>query len=167
MVAEYTERFYRPLGERGARLLADGMRGARELAAWRTRVEAAWPDVRILDIESEEPGERTVGDRVTVRARVRLAGLAPSDLDVQLYHGEVGPDGDLAHGEALSMAPAEAWNDGTHWFRGELVFGRTGHSGFTVRVLPRHADLATAFLPGLIRWSSDPVGEGRPQPVHV
>jgi starch phosphorylase len=167
MVAEYTERYYRPLAARGARLLADGGRGVRELAAWRGRVTAAWPEVRILDIESDEAKERTVGETIAVRARVGLAGLGPTELDVQIWHGEVGPDGDLARGEAVSMAPAEVWDDGTHWFRGEITFGRSGRSGFAVRIVPRHPDLATPFLPGLIRWSSDGVGEGRQQPVHV
>ncbi|MGQ0722566.1 MAG: alpha-glucan family phosphorylase [Candidatus Eiseniibacteriota bacterium] len=165
MVAEYAERYYRPLAARGARLLADGGRGVRELARWHARISAAWPEVRILDIEADESRERTVGDTITVRARVRLAGLGPSELDVQIWQGAVGPDGDLAHGDAVSMEPAEAWNDGTHWFRGEVTFGRTGRSGFSVRAVPRHPELATPFLPGLIRWSSDPVGEGRQQAV--
>jgi starch phosphorylase len=167
MVAEYAQRFYLPLATRARRLQQDGWRGARDLASWRQRVEDAWPHLRIDSVESEDVTERSVGDTVPVRALVQLAGLDPGDVQVQLYHGEVDPEGGLNEGEAMRMDPAEWGNDGAHWYRGAVPCQRTGHRGYAVRVLPGHGELVTPFLPGLIRWSSDSVGQGSPQAVPV
>jgi starch phosphorylase len=130
-------------------------------------VEDAWPNLRIESVESEEVTERSVGDSVPVRALVRLAGLDPGEVQVQVYHGEVDPEGGLNDGEAIRMDPAEWGNDGAHWYQGAVPCARTGHRGYAVRVLPGHPELLTPFLPGLIRWSSDPVGQGSPQTVTV
>ena len=70
-------------------------------------------------------------------------------------------------GEAIRMDPAEWGNDGAHWYQGAVPCARTGHRGYAVRVLPGHPELMTPFLPGLIRWSSDAVGQGSPQTVTV
>jgi starch phosphorylase len=60
------------------------------------------------------------------------------------------------------MVPEEAAGEDSHWFQGEVPCRQTGQRGYTVRVLPYHPELANPFLPGLIRWSSDPVGDGQP-----
>jgi starch phosphorylase len=157
MVAEYAERCYFPALSRGARLAANNQRGARDLTAWRKRVESEWPSLRVVEIRAENVSERAVGQTVTVSARVRLSALSPTDVQVQLYHGEVNSSGDLVDAESIPMALAEGGGDGTHWYRGEVPCLKTGHRGYTVRVLPSHPDLATPFLPGLIRWMTDPI----------
>ncbi|NNE43191.1 MAG: hypothetical protein HKN12_03210, partial [Gemmatimonadetes bacterium] len=167
MVGEYASRFYLPLAARAARLDSEDGRGVRELAAWRGRMEAAWPNVQVLEVESDEATERAVGESIPVRARVRHGELAAEDLQVQLFHGEVGPDGDLQEAAHLPMERQEIWDDGTAWYSGQVPCERTGHRGFAVRVLPNHPDLVTPFLPGLIRWSSDPVEQGQTEPVPV
>jgi len=167
MVAEYTERFYLPLAQRAGRLSADGWKVGRELAAWRSRVREAWSQVRFLEIVSDDVSERAVGQSVPVRTRIALGGMSPEDLRVEVCHGEVNPDGELVGIEAVALETAEPGEDGSHWFRGEIPCERTGHRGYALRALPRHPELVTSFLPGLIRWSSDPVGEGSPQPVLV
>jgi starch phosphorylase len=160
MVAEYAERCYLPLASRAERLAADGGRAIRDLAAWRARVTSAWTAVQILEIQADEATERSVGDTVPVRARVSLGGLEAGDLLVQIYHGGVNAHGDLVDASAAPMRPAEPGPDGSQWFQGDVPCKRTGHRGFAVRVLPSHPDLVTSFLPGLIRWSSDPAPQG-------
>lgn len=167
MVAEYAERCYRPAANRGARLATDGWQKARELTAWRAKMESKWNGVRILEIEADEAAERSVGDTVPVRARVSLGDLPADWLEVQAFHGEVDHSGELVAAEAIPMVQEAAAPDGTVWFQGSVPCQRTGHRGFAVRVLPYHPDLAHQFLPGLIRWSSDGVGNGQPEAVHA
>jgi starch phosphorylase len=167
MVAEYAERFYFPASARAARLQADGWRGARDLAAWHARIAQAWDGIHIQEIDSEPASERPVGQSVPVRARVALSGLTPAELEVQLYHGAIGPDGNITEAETTPMVPEGDVSDGGAWFRGEVPTTRTGHRGFAVRVLPHHPDQASPFRPGLVRWSSDPVGDGKREPVPV
>ncbi len=165
MVAEYAERFYFPGSARAERLRQDGWRGARALAEWQTRVTEAWDGVRIERIDVEPASERPVGQNVPVRAHVRLAGLAPEELAVQLYHGAIQPDGDIGEADTVPMVAEGPAADDCVWFRGEVPTLRTGHRGFAVRVLPYHRDQASPFRPGRIRWSSDPVGDGKPEPA--
>jgi starch phosphorylase len=167
MVHEYATRFYFPAFGRGARLSENGYQGARELAEWKRRVSEAWPNVAIVEINGSEATELLVGQSLTVRARVALAHLGPGELEVQIYHGEVSPEGELVGGEAIPMIPAGDAEDGTYWFRGEIPCRTTGHRGYQVRVLPYHPNLESPFVPGLIRWGSDKIPNSAPRPVHV
>jgi starch phosphorylase len=168
MVHEYATRCYLPAVDRYSQLADDSFAGVRALAAWRERVQQAWDHVRILEIEAPEVTEFAVGDTIAVRARVSLGGLEPGDVDVQLYHGEVEPDGAIAAGEAVSMVPQNDAGDGAHWYSGEVPCPATGRRGYALRVLPRHAALATAFLPGLIRWDVESLGhDWQPAPAGV
>jgi starch phosphorylase len=154
MVRQYTERFYLPMTARAGRLGEASMAGARRLAAWRKRVEAAWPRVTVQSVTTDGLGPLTVGDAVRTRAHVQLGGLAPEDVAVQLYVGRVDARGELADTEAIPMVLVEGGSDGQHVFEATAaVYRRSGLNGFTVRVLPAHADLQAPFLPGLIAWS--------------
>jgi starch phosphorylase len=167
MVHEYATRSYFPAAARSARLAEHDYQGARELAEWKRRVAELWGGVRIETIEAAEVTELSVGDALTVRARVALGGLGPSELDVQLYHGEVSPVGEIVNAEASVMVPSGDADDGTYWYRGEVACRTTGHRGYQVRVLPYHPDLVSPFLPGLVRWGSDKISGGAQQAVHV
>jgi hypothetical protein len=46
--------------------------------------------------------------------------------------------------------------EGNPVFRAHLTLdGFSGRRGYTIRVLPRHDDLVTPYIPGLITWASD------------
>ncbi|MCA9752266.1 MAG: alpha-glucan family phosphorylase, partial [Gemmatimonadetes bacterium] len=165
MVAEYAERCYFPAADRGAAFAGDGWARARALTTWKAEVRRGWGDVAILDIDAEEVSERAVGEALPVRTRVRLGRLAPESVQVQLFHGAVDPNGEIIDAEALPLAYEAPDGDGKHWYRGAVPCQRTGFRGYAVRVLPSHPDLATPFLPGLIRWSDESVGNGRREPV--
>ena len=154
MVQEYTERFYLPGAERYERITADDMARAKALAAWKTRVQENWPQVRIERVEAEPFTELQVGDRFQARARVYLGTLTPDDVRVELYLGRVDAAGDLVGAEAILMKPVEGGKAGSCLFEtNEVVCFASGRHGYTVRVLPNHPDLAKSFLPGLIAWA--------------
>jgi starch phosphorylase len=102
-----------------------------------------------------------------VRVRVALGGLASTDVALQLYQGEIDAQGEIVDAEAIAMAPDGDGGDGSWWFKGEVPCRRTGHRGYAVRVLPSHPDLPHSYLPGLIRWNTDKVGDGKRETVAV
>jgi starch phosphorylase len=154
MVREYTERFYLPATQHVRRLTADSMARARALAAWRTRVQAAWPRVAVEAVQADLQRELEVGDSVRTRARVQLAGLTPDDVTVELYVGRVNPDGELAEAEPVPMHLVGPDRGGSYTFEAVAPLARrSGLGGFTVRVRPAHQDLVTRFVPGLITWA--------------
>ncbi len=97
MVQDYTEQLYSPAAAAGRALNGPDFKGARELAAYKARVRAAWPNVRVDHVEpsglSDSP---QIGDTLHVSAYVDLGGLSPEDVEVQLVHGRVSDADDHA-----------------------------------------------------------------------
>ncbi len=140
MVREYVQSYYRPAATAVTAALEESGAGARSLAAYRNRLDLAWNQVRIFDTEFlvESPETLVVGKEVRVRARVDLAGLDPSDVEVQALLGRVGDTDDLLDPVVVPMEP-----DGIGAFAAAVRLPRAGSLGYTVRVLPKHSLLAS------------------------
>jgi glycogen phosphorylase len=149
MVGEYVERLYAPAAESARRLSADGFAAAKELAAWRTAVLAAWPGVRVEHVESFVEGDPVLGGTLTLRAEVVLNGLRPEDVDVQTVFGTVDAEDRLSDVESSSLRLTEP-PDGVARYEGEVALRRTGPVGYTVRVLPRHELLSAPAELGVV-----------------
>ena len=91
-----------------------------------------------------------------------LGDLKPDDVSVQLYSGPLTSKGYIEKGEARELK-VTGGSGSKHTFEGDLVYQSSGERGLSVRVLPRHEDLADPFLLGYIRWA----GEEQAQPVKV
>jgi starch phosphorylase len=140
MVREYVESHYAPAATSAARAITDGFQQAKDLAAYRSRLDAAWYHVRVTDSELTLPDGKTpvIGERVQARASVNLAGLQSSDVEVQAVVGRVGDTDDLLDVVTVTMRPD---SDGT--YLAELSLPHAGALGYTVRVLPKHDLLAS------------------------
>ena len=154
MVFDYTDHFYLKSADRYGRLLANGARGARDLAAWKRRIRECWGDLRIERMEPP-PASLAVGMSVPVRARVRLGRLSPNDVIVQLYDGPIDPTGQISQGNPSPMACQDGpGGDGVTMFSGTISCQTSGLHGYSIRILPAHPDLANALEPALITWAS-------------
>jgi glycogen phosphorylase len=140
MVREYVETQYTPAATAVGLATADGFQLAKDLAAYRARLSGAWPHIRITDcgLAVDDGHTPVVGERVRVVARVDLAGLDQSDVEVQGVVGRVGDTDELTDVATATMTPDE---DG-RW-SGEVTLPHTGSLGVTARVLPRHDLLAS------------------------
>src|SRR5439155_11205656 len=123
--------------------------------AWRSRVLAAWPGVRVQHVESSGVGDTPeLGAALSLRAEVDLAGLAPSDVDVQAAYGPVLDDTNTLSDVQTESMTFVGDGDGLHLFEASVPLERTGAFGYTVRVLPRHDLLATAAELGVVTTAS-------------
>jgi starch phosphorylase len=162
MVQEYVETLYVPAA-RASRALAGApgqapFAAARDLAAWKQRVRAAWADVKIEHVEAGD-GDRGPGEWLPVRASVALGQLSPEDVTVEVVCGRVTDDEDIVEPEARPMAPCEASaGEGTVRYGGEARLGRPGPFGYTVRVVPCHPLLASTAELGLVTYPDAPEG---------
>jgi glycogen phosphorylase len=163
MVQEYVTGLYVPAAH-ASRALADASAGrgafpaARELAAWKHRVRAAWARVHIEHVEAGD-GELAPGERLLVRASVAFGELSPSDLCVEVVYGKVDADDDIVEPQASVLSlddPVAA--DGIARYVGEAYLGRPGPFGYTVRVVPGHPLLATGAEMGLVTYPDAPAG---------
>jgi starch phosphorylase len=155
MVRQYTEDYYLPAAERSWRLQDNGFAGARELAAWKRRVTAAWSGVMIRDVSSGQQ-EPALGSRLTVRAVVELGNLEPEDVEVQVAFGPVDDADELTEVDVLPLKQGGHNDQGGWVFEGEVPLLTPGAFGYTVRVVPRHQSLISPAELGLVAWASAP-----------
>jgi starch phosphorylase len=152
MVRDYVERLCEPTAARADRLGADRWRRARDLSAWKARVESAWHGVHVDTVETDD-SVASLGARRVVHAVVGLGDLAPGDVQVQLLHGPVGQSNELDSVEVVPMIEADSADDRHARWRGEFDCERAGRYGFTVRVVPSHPDLVTPSELGRVAWA--------------
>lgn len=173
MVREYVERLYAPAA-RSQRALTP--QAATELAAWKTRVRAAWPQVAVdhvetgaLVVDRAEPagvpgappnGSAELGATLALRVRVALGDLAPDDVEVQVVSGRVDESDRITDATTVPLKPTGGPDLEGRWlYEGPLALDRTGSFGYTVRVLPAHRLLVTAAEMGLLAVPSEATGE--------
>ncbi|MDV6013539.1 alpha-glucan family phosphorylase [Haloechinothrix sp. LS1_15] len=140
MVTEYVEQYYLPAAAAVAAANGHDHEGARSVARYRERLEQRWHHVRVIETEfgTDDAGELVVGAPVRVDATVDLAGLSPSEVDVQAVVGKVGDADELYDVVTASM---EHVGDGR--FAARVPLPHAGSLGYTVRVLPHHELLTT------------------------
>ena len=154
MVRDYVTELYLPAARSSQALAVAGpageFSGARQLAAWKARVRAAWPQVRIEHVEADET-DQSPGAALTVRAGVALGELSPQDVAVQVVYGRAG-DQDEIFAPALSdLELDESPVAGSvARFSGQFTLGRPGPFGYTVRVLPSYPLLSGPAELGLV-----------------
>jgi starch phosphorylase len=155
MVRDYVEEMYEPIAARSVRTAEAGYRRARSLAAWKQQVVAAWPEVAVVAVEGE-PGALPVdlGGRREVTAEVELGKLSADDVAVELIHGQVAVNDELAGTEVVRMALVGPAGTGpTLHYTGTFTCDHAGRHGYTVRVTPSHPDLASSVEMGCISWA--------------
>ena len=148
MLKDYVAEMYEPAAARADAFTGEGYLRAREVASWRRRVSDNWGGVAVTSVE-HDAGVADLGTERTVRAQVELGGLTPDDVTVQLVHGRVGQSEEIEAPTVTAMSPDK--KSGT--YRGSFTCETAGRYGFTVRVVPHHADVANPVEAGLITWA--------------
>jgi glycogen phosphorylase len=155
MVQEYVERLYAPAADSAAGVLADSFAGAHALAAYRSRIHAAWPRVRVAQVDvSGLPDVPELGSEMTVRAAVTLAGLQPCDVDVQAVVGRVDDRDELRDAVVVTMHPVGTADGAGQRFEATVRLPHAGLLGYTVRVLPQHPLMASPAEFGLLHLAT-------------
>lgn len=152
MVADYVQHLYVPAAAGGRSLNGSAdYDGARELAAWKSKVRTGWSQVRVDHVESGGVGEvAKVGDTLHVKAYISLGELSPQDVEVQVVHGKVSEADELGSFTVAALTPSETFEAGRHAFAGDVRLDASGPFGYTVRVVPKHRGLSSIADVGLV-----------------
>ena len=123
---------------------------AKNIAAWKARVRAAWPGVALRRLDT--PKERIqFGDAMPIEVGVKLNGLTPADVCVELLLTRALRESTpLSHSHELT--PAEGGDGGEQRYRLDLRPGLAGRLDYRIRVYPRHEQLTHPFEMGLSTW---------------
>lgn len=86
MLGDYQERFYNRLAARKLSLTANDYAVARQIAAWKYKVLAAWNDVQVIDVQRARVGDKPIYVERSYHFELTLdlAGLAPEDVGAEL-----------------------------------------------------------------------------------
>jgi starch phosphorylase len=152
MVRDYVHDLYLPAAARAVDLQADGYAGARELAAYRSRLDHLWHQVHVDSVDADESAA-DLGVLREVHAVVALGELHPDEVEVQLVCGHVGQSGELESPTTLQMSDAGEIDDRHRRFTGTAPLDIAGRMGVTVRVVPRHALVDHPVEFGRIAWA--------------
>ena len=150
MLAEYVTNLYGPSATRGRAYVANGYAGAREVAAWKDRVRAAWPKVSLRRLDT--PPHRIVfGERVRIEVAVALGGLAPHDVVVELMMHSSRTSGEVPL-QRMQLAAQDRTADDEQRYAIDLAPELCGKLDYRIRVYPHHAMLTHPFELGLMKW---------------
>jgi starch phosphorylase len=162
MVRDYLREMYEPIAAQSDALAENHRARARELAAWKKRVTAAWPEVKV-DVEADPVvGLVDLGAAREVTAEVHLGSLSPDDVAVELLHGPVVAGDELADTKVVRLERADGDGDGGFAagrqgvvvrYRGRFSADQAGRHGYAVRVVPSHRDLLVPVELGCVTWA--------------
>ncbi|MFD3813338.1 alpha-glucan family phosphorylase [Rhodococcus sp. NPDC058639] len=150
MVRDYAVDYYIPAAESAKTVAADNFAGAKAVAEYRERLEAAWPGVRVAHVDTEGlPEVPEIGSRLAVTAHVDLGELRSGDVEVQAVIGRVGSDDTLTDIVSIPMSHTGSGSLGDV-FEADVRLPLAGPVGYTVRVLPHHDLLASPAEFGMV-----------------
>nr|WP_218891143.1 alpha-glucan family phosphorylase [Actinomycetospora corticicola] len=143
MVTDYVTDWYAPAARAARRVNAGGYAGAKELADFRARLDAAWPSVRVAEVDASGAADTPVlGAPMTVRASVDLGGLSTSDVLVQAVVGRADDSDELSASVVEPMVSVGSHGD-VETYEATVALPHAGVLGYTVRVLPANELLAS------------------------
>ena len=153
MLGEYTERFYISALDKQNRMHENGQQRSKDLAAWKKRVQSNWSKIKFIDVQGDGEKEYPMGAQIAIVAKVELGDLSPDDVSVEIYHGKIDTQNEVAMGKIDEMHCTSS-DEKVCTFEGKIECALSGQYGYTVRILPKHEDLAHAHETGLILWAN-------------
>jgi starch phosphorylase len=125
---------------------------AQEIAAWRRKIEEAWPRVRLRRLDPPL-AEITAGNALSIRIAAFLDNLAPDDVLVECLVGTESESGEFIKHDTHVFTPG-ALDPTTREteFRLDLKPRLPGLQYYRIRVIPFHPCLSNRFEAGLMLW---------------
>ena len=151
MVKDYVEQLYLPAAASGNSYQGDTFALARRMANWKNQTIQRWNVVGIQAV-APEAMQITVGDALTLGARVWLNGVAPADVAVEIVTGHQDESGKLLDPVVTPMV--EAGTDGDALlYNGTLKPTISGQIAVGVRVRPHNPALIHPYEMGIAKWA--------------
>ncbi|MBN1824131.1 MAG: alpha-glucan family phosphorylase [Endomicrobiales bacterium] len=151
MIEEYTRKFYGVAYTANERLRANNFEHARRLVEWQKSLVKNWGNIKVVSVEDDLSGDVILGNNFNVKASVKLGGVQPDSVKVELYWGYLDSKRRMSMPIVETMQLKGSSGD-THSYEGQIKSDRVGHCGYVIRVLPQVEGKAL-YVPGLIVWS--------------
>ena len=155
MLIDYEDRFYDKLAARKREIVANSYQLAREIAAWKRKVSAAWDAVRVVNTERVRIDQEAVfvGEKYHFEVTLDVQNLQPEDIGVEMVIAQqiVGRESvDVKRTIALERTKVE----------GQLVTysldympEEAGTFDYALRIFPQNKHLPHRMDFALVKWA--------------
>ena len=150
MLEDYIKQYYVPAIRHGRHLAERDGALAAELTQWKEKVRRAWPGVRMARVD-EPTTQMAVGTPLSLRVRVELNGLSPTDVRLECVLGDDDGYGGFNRRTCYILTPNGIDGSAT-LFTLEEPIEEAGLYSYEVRLFPFHAGLAHPFETGCMLW---------------
>ena len=162
MLVDYIQQLYMPLAQNHKQYYTS-LEKVTELESWKQQIYRNWPNVKVYNIEQPSKDENVTvdaGNTMKVKCKVKIPGLMPEDIKVQVYFGRVNEKGIM---EKISVTPMERVKPDSQYetdidefiYEADLEFKTGGEYGYTFRVMPKNNMILDSENLDLIRWVED------------
>jgi starch phosphorylase len=151
VLSDYLSRFYVPAAQQWRRYSQDNYAGARAVAQWKSRVRSSWPQValRRLDAPKRRIG---FGDSLRFEVAVKLDGLQPGDVVVELLFGRPSGGSQPKKSRSHRFHHERQLETGEQLYALDLTPEYCGKIEYRIRIYPHHDLLTHPFEMGMMVW---------------
>lgn len=152
MLSDYCKQYYFPQSERYSRLVADGGKVAKEIAAWKKFVGEEWNNMRIVSY-TQPNASYTLSDKNKLESEVviDLGRLKPEDIGVEMLLTSTDAKGQL-HIQEVFNYELVSYENGVATFKTSVLPERTGMYEVGTRVFPKNAELPHRQDFPIVKW---------------
>ncbi len=152
---DYEDRFYNKLAVRKEQMMENNYRMAREMAAWKRKVSAAWDDVKILGVQRVELDNEAifVDKKYLYEVTLDVASLRAEDLGVELVVAKQIEAGEPVNVVATKPLEIKSVNGQEVTFSIDYTPARTGSFDVALRVYPKNDRLPHRMDFALVKWA--------------
>ncbi|MEL7587250.1 MAG: alpha-glucan family phosphorylase [Prolixibacteraceae bacterium] len=153
MIRDYQVRYYTPLAQNSARLLADDYRLARELTSWKDKILAVWEQIEVREIQLADgiTNVLRIGEEYPAKVVLDLKGLSAQEIGLEIIVTEQGANDSekLIDRFEFSDGPTEG-TVCTYLLNLRLM--NPGAYNYGIRMFPKHPDLPHRQDFKNVRW---------------
>ena len=152
---DYEERYYNKLAARKGLIVENNYLMAREIAAWKRKVSAAWDNVAILDVKRAEIESEAmyVGKKYHFELTLDLAGLQKEDIGAELVVAtqiEAGQAANVVETRRLELISSD---ENTVTLALDYQPEQTGMFDVALRIFPSNDKLEHRMDFALVKWA--------------
>ncbi len=151
MVMDYTRSYYHPARTKQLVLSGNAFERAREVAAWKKKIERYWPDVSLRRLD-EAPDVIKSGSLLPIRMAARLGKMDKDDVLMECLVGTADEDGQFATQYTYVFTPDGLNDMGEALFHLNLLPKLSGLQCYTIRMFPFHVALSHRYESGYMIW---------------
>ena len=155
MLKDYEERFYNKLAARKHEMISGNYVMAREIAAWKRKVSAAWDNVKVLDVQRAQVDKEAmlIGAACHFEVTLDIAGLSPEDIGVEMVVAKPIVPSQPANVDFSVQLEQTKVEGNKVTYSLDYVPKRTGIFDVALRVYPRNPRLPHRMDFALVKWA--------------